>query len=262
VTDHSWVVCTHAETEEGLPVATALTAYSRNRFILNLLPLLQQAPALRRVVTVFAAGHEGPVAATDLQGYNIPHLSSVFTLSLEALAEKAPQVSFIHNFPGNVKTTFFRDGESIVMAFLKAIGTLLGPLFYISNEECGERHVFLATSARFPAAAKSGDVASGVPLSDGIAVAKGTNGEVGSGVYSVDWKGESTGPKVEKLLAKLRREGAGEKVWADQEEQYKRIAGLYGSYMEHPYAPRDLQIVEDGLEKGLLKSESVRVVTL
>jgi hypothetical protein len=49
---------------------------------------------------------------------------------------------------------------------------------------------------------------------------------LGSGVYSVDWKGESTGPQVEKLLAKLREEGVVEKVWGDQEAQYTRITGL------------------------------------
>ena len=44
------------ETSEGLPFGSALITYSRNRFIVNLLPLLQQATALRRVVTAFAAG--------------------------------------------------------------------------------------------------------------------------------------------------------------------------------------------------------------
>ena len=52
----------------------------------------------------------------------------------------------------------------------------------------------------------NGDVASGVALADGVAVARGTSGKSGSGVYSVDSGGESAGPKVEELLAKSRKE--------------------------------------------------------
>lgn len=93
------------------------------------------------------------------------------------------------------------------------------------NEECGERHVFLATSAKYPAGAH-GNAASGVPLASGVAVARGTDGTSGSGVYTVDWEGESTGPKVEELLAKLRKEGVVEKIWGNTEEEFKRITGL------------------------------------
>lgn len=92
------------------------------------------------------------------------------------------------------------------------------------NEECGECHVFLATSAKYPAGT-NGSTSSGVPLASGVAVARGTNGISGSGVYSVDWEGESSGPQVEELLAKFKKEGLVEKVWEDTEE-FKRITGL------------------------------------
>lgn len=103
---------------------------------------------------------------------------------------------------------------------------MVGRWTYIPTEECGERQLFLATSARYGPARTSGEKASGVDLVDGVAVARGTNGESGSGVYSVDAKGESSGPKVEKLLAKFREEGMVEQVMKNAEDEYKRITGL------------------------------------
>lgn len=220
---------THAETSEDLRYAIALAYYSRTRFIINLLPLLQQATALRRVVTVFAGGKEGPLDTSDFQGWNISalsgrgHVASLVTLSLEALAKKAPEVTFIHNFPGAVKTDIAKDAKGVVMSVLKVAFMVIGPLIYIPNQECGERHVFLATSAKYPAGA--GKDASGVPLAGELVVARGTNGEIGTGVYTVGSDGESAGPKVMELLAKSRKEGVVEKIWKHTEEEFKRITG-------------------------------------
>jgi len=224
ISDHN----THAETSEGLHFAMSLAHYSRARFIINLLPLIQQATALRRVVTIFTAGKEGPITTSDIQGWKVPmlaargHSSSIVTLSLEAIAKKAPDVSFIHSFPGAVKTGLARGTTGAAMFAIKAIFHVIGPLVYIPVTEVGERQLFLATSARYPAS-PARDTASGVPLADGVLIAKGTDGEIGSGVYSVDWKGESAGPKVEELLAKMRKEGVVEQVWKHTEEEYNRI---------------------------------------
>jgi len=194
-------------------------------------PLLQNATALRRVVTVFAGGKEGPIDTSDFQGWKVPmlsargHVSSLITFSLEALAKKAPGVAFIHNFPGPVKSGIGRGANDIVMSVMKAIFWVIGPLVNMPVTESGERHLFLATSARYPAG-KNGDAASGVPLADGVAVARGTGGTNGSGVYSVDQYGDSAGPKVKELLAKLRKEGVVEKVWKHTEGEFKRITGL------------------------------------
>ena len=56
-------------------------------------------------------------------------------------------------------------------------------------------------------------------------MARGTNGALGSGVYSVDLEGESSGAKVEKLLAGLRERGVVEKFWTHTVEEFKRITG-------------------------------------
>lgn len=197
---------------------------------MNLLPELQAATSLRRVVSVLAATKEGPINTADLQGWKVPILkqqgqgASLVTLSLESLAQKAPDVSFIHNFPGAVKTGIARGTTGALMAVVKTVFTLLGPFFYIPLKEVGERHVFLATSAKYPAR-KEGAATAGVPLGEGVVVARGTDGRPGSGVYSVDVNGESAGPKVEELLAGFRKEGLGEKVWEEVESQFVRITG-------------------------------------
>lgn len=148
------------------------------------------------------------------------------TLSLETLAKSAPEVSFIHEFPGIVKTGIGRDATTFLVLIIKAIFTIVGPWLYIPNDESGERHLFLATSARYPSRTRA-DEASGVPLVEGVAVARGTTGEMESGVYSLDWDCESSGPKVEKILAKLREDGLVEKVWEHTEEEFKRITGTF-----------------------------------
>lgn len=146
----------HTETSEGLPVGTSLLTYSRNRFIVNLLPLLQQATSLRRVVTAATAGKEGPVSINDFKALKVSalsargHASSLITLSLEALAKKASDVTFIHNFPGPVKTNFLRGGQGAAIYVINGLFKLVSPFMnFYSIEECGERHLFLATSARY-----------------------------------------------------------------------------------------------------------------
>ncbi|MCJ1316207.1 hypothetical protein MMC15_001527 [Xylographa vitiligo] len=220
-------------TAEDLHYAAALITYSRTRFVVNLLPLLRRAPSLRRVVSVLAAGKEGPVDASNLQGWRMTnmlaqrgHGASQVTLALEALAARAPDVSFVHNFPGSVKTHLIRGGEGRIFAVVGLVSRIVG-LFvdlYLPPEECGARHVFLATSAKYPPRT-GGEGTAGVPLPEGVAVARGTDGRSGSGAYSIDGSGESTGPKVEALLAGFRREGLVDTVWQDTEAQFTRITG-------------------------------------
>ena len=152
------------------------------------------------------------------------HASSIVTLSLETLAKKAPEVSFIHDFPGPVRSGIARGTKGPLFFVFKAVFKVLGPLVYIPTEESGEFHVFLATSARYPASSGE-EVVSGVPLADGVVTARGTDSKIASGMYSVDQHGESAGPAVEQLLAKFREEGMVEKVWKHIEGEFDRIVG-------------------------------------
>jgi hypothetical protein len=100
----------------------------------------------------------------------------------------------------------------MLVSTISALAKIIQPFIrYTPQEECGERHAFLATSAKYanPSTDKS---ESGVPLAPGVEFARGTNGEIGSGMYSIDPYGESTGPKVEEILAKLRSDGVVEKI--------------------------------------------------
>lgn len=153
------------------------------------------------------------------------HGTSLVTLSLEALAKKAPDVTFIHDYPGFVKTNIAQGTKGVGMFVFKAVSAVLGSFLSVPNQECGERHLFLATSAKYPPGVGE-DTASGVPLADGITVATGIGGESGSGVYSVDQNGESSGPKVQELLANYRKQGLVEQLWEHTEEEFKRITGL------------------------------------
>jgi len=113
-------------------------------------------------------------------------------------------VSFVHDFPGAVKMGLLDDMKGVIPMILRAFFWLVGRWICIPIEECGERHLFLATSAKYPSANMDEDNGCGVPLADGVAMARGTNGMLRSGVYSVGWEGESSGLKVKKLLAGLR----------------------------------------------------------
>ncbi|KAK4125389.1 hypothetical protein N657DRAFT_613243 [Parathielavia appendiculata] len=226
---------TGKETEEGLHYPIAVAYYARLRFIVNLLRLLQNATGLRRVVTVLAGTKEGAVNKNDFQMRQSSllslagrgHIVSMTTLALEAVAQTAPSVSFIHNYPGAVKTNLGNDVEGLFGAIFRSVFRILffvvGPFVEIPVDEAGERHVFFATSARFPERGEG--AGAGVPLPQDVAVARGTDGKAGSGVYSIDNHAESAPPKVEQLLAQLREDGTAKKVWSDVEEQFVRVTG-------------------------------------
>ncbi|OAA69254.1 NAD(P)-binding domain protein [Akanthomyces lecanii RCEF 1005] len=130
-------------TSENIHLLAAVNYYCRMRIITSLLPLVQRS-SLRRVVTVAGGGNEGPLDLDDLQGLRVPipqlrgHLSTLITLGLEAVAIKAPSVSFIHSYPGSVVTGLYRDLEKPPFDLASAV----------SIGECGERQLYVATNAR------------------------------------------------------------------------------------------------------------------
>ncbi|THY00033.1 hypothetical protein D6D02_09018 [Aureobasidium pullulans] len=205
-------------TVEGLHYPAAIAVHARNRFINNLLPLINNATSLRRVISVFIATLEGGIQMDDFQGWhmklmaNRDHAASITTLSLESHHKDNPNVSFVHNFPGVIKSGITRETSGVVLTALKAVVRIFGSLFYMPAEEAGDRHVFLSTSARYSAGEK--DEAAGVPLSvaPDLSFVRGTDGRLASGVYSINASGESAGVKVEDALASLRSRGMTQKV--------------------------------------------------
>ncbi len=248
-----------------------MTYYARVRLIVNLLPLLQKAPALRRVVTVFGGTKEGALCTSDLSGRSLgggtttathankpssssaagsssssyapattpsvqlqlrAHTSSMTTLALESLAFEAPDVSFVHSFPGLVRTNLARDvrvGAS-AMGLMKAVFKVVGPIVTVPVAEAGERQLFLATTGRFPArsnmyGAASGVDVVGVALGHGVKVARGSDARVGSGVYSVGFDGEAQAEKVEEAVQRLRDEDLVRRLWLHTVEEFVRVTG-------------------------------------
>lgn len=201
------------------------------RFVLNFLPLLQQSTSLRRVVSVLAANCEGPIDTNNMYGENMPlrkwrnQTASIQTLLLEEAARQAPNVSFVHDVPGVVKGGILRDVQGLTMSLAAGLTRLLMPLIETPPDECGERHTFLATSAMYPSR-EDGIISAGVPLRENMETARGSDGETGSGVYSLDNKCCSAPPKVEQLLAQFRRDGTARKVWEVIGADFTRITGL------------------------------------
>ncbi|KAL2128610.1 hypothetical protein VTI74DRAFT_8938 [Chaetomium olivicolor] len=207
----SGTMITGKDTPESLYYPSSITYYARIRLIVNLLPLLQKATSLRRVVTVFGGTKEGPITADDLPGRSLAplplrgHTASMMTLALESLALEAPDVSFVHSSPGFVRTNLGKDVRSAAMGLVRAVFKVVGPMVAVPVGEAGERQLFFATSGRFPA--RGGvNVAetAGVERGEGVGVARGSDAREGSGVYSVNFDGEAQGSKTEEVVQTLR----------------------------------------------------------
>jgi hypothetical protein len=222
-------------TSEGLNSFLAASTYTRVRITQQLLPLLEtaaQTTSLARVLDIAGGTKEGEVDTSDIAALRIPfhrlrpHLTSIHTLAWEALAQQAPTVSFIHEFPGAVYTSLHKNISgflTLLFAFaIEVIHALLGRWLFVPIGESGERHVFLATSGRFKP--REGE-ASGVPLAKSRDCGTGSDGVVGSGTYSVDWDGEGPTKGSKIVLKALRQRGVHEIVWGHFMAEFDRISG-------------------------------------
>jgi hypothetical protein len=88
----------------------SLQYYSRLCLAINLLPLLTKSSS-PRIISILAAGHEGPIDPNDFElrtHYSFRRAfvaaATMTDLALESLAKEYPTVSFIHSFPGQVNT--------------------------------------------------------------------------------------------------------------------------------------------------------------
>lgn len=184
------------ETPEGLEISQVLAYYTRMLFILSLLPLLKEAPS-PRVVTVLGGGLERKnslnVDDLDLEkpgNFRLmtaqPHYLTMTTVFLELFASMHPQIIFIHSWPGSVNTgNVWRGLDSDQWILSWAIWGLLEPLirlFSFTDEEAGQRNLFLCTSAAFGGR--------GVPWK-GEAF-KATIGTRDEGLFLANYKCEST----------------------------------------------------------------------
>lgn len=203
------------------------------RFIANLLPLLTAAATeqtvdaaarLSRVVSVFDPyasvrfGGSGKLDFSDLslkRTFSLSHCQAHTTLMnnffLERLAQAHPHTSFIHEFPAGVATDLARD-----LPAGKVLKHVLWPLlrpFLVPLEESGERHLFAATSARFPPRARGEEM--------GESVVVGSQGTKGGGCYWLNWDGEAL--PANKKIDRLRKVDAVEKVVMHTDEVFTQV---------------------------------------
>lgn len=220
------------ETSEGLYYMTAVTYFARVRLMQNLVPLIRSASSLRRVVTVFGGTKEGKVNLEDMQARKTsmlffrPHLASLLTLSLMAIAKDAPEVGFVHNFPGAVKRHLGDDLSGMGIKMMMAVYRLVEPFVTMTPEEAGERQLFFATSERFRGCGQGPD---GVPVKAEDMARAGDRLQGKTGVYSVGSDGAPASKQVVRLLTKMRDEGVLEKVWSNTESELERITAQKNS---------------------------------
>ncbi|KAL1867965.1 hypothetical protein Plec18167_008431 [Paecilomyces lecythidis] len=203
------------ETPEGLDKKLNVHYYSRMRFIYNLLPQLTAASStsttnnrpLSRVVSVLGAGQEGSLDLSDLalkHNYSMrtcaAHAITMNSLMTHELASQNPGTSFIHAYPGVVKTGVLRELGPLARFGTEVFSVLAKP-FMVPLEESGERHLYAATSQAF------------IPneTADKSAAAVGSDGVKGSGGYLLHWNGDTVGKQD--ILRKYREEGVGKTVW-------------------------------------------------
>ncbi|KAE8143470.1 hypothetical protein BDV38DRAFT_233784 [Aspergillus pseudotamarii] len=209
------------DTSEGLDKKFSLHYYARMRFINNLIPQLTQATssksstsALSRVITVLGAGHETKIDLGDLDlkhKYSLNscdvHATTMSSLIVEGLASRYPSTTFIHTYPGIVKSGISREAGPIVGRLVRAI-MFLGRPWMVGEQESGERHLYVATSGRYPCSMSRGQ-------------SRVDSVESRRGAYLVNWDGSEVGNR--RLLDEYHTSGAGRKVWEHTEEMFQTV---------------------------------------
>lgn len=202
------------------------------RFVHNLLPLLSSSPS--HIVSIHGAGKVGKLIENDLelkQDFSMSnaamHISTKNTLALAKIASSHPSISCIHVFPGVAVTGGFNvlseDWVFPLRALFRQVVIPLVKLFTVSLKESGERHLFHATSARYPPSGVRDPPAAGVALPSGVAVAKGSDWKEGSGCYLLNYDGETIGDK--KLLDEYYERGMGKNIWEHTYDVFGWVLG-------------------------------------
>ncbi|MCJ1387998.1 hypothetical protein MMC18_000842 [Xylographa bjoerkii] len=212
------------ETVEGLDKKFSLHYYSRIRFATNFLPQLLNASksgGLSRVISVLAAGREANLILDDLSlkaHYSLSscatHACTMNSLAVEELAAANPVTTFIHAYPGIVKTNIGRGLGSVMKFTAESLALLLRP-FSVPLGESGEWHLYAATSMSYPPKAKPDD----------SAVVGSASGK-GGGAYLISWDGSPCGK--DKIMKEYREQGVGKQIWDHTIDVFNKICGKDG----------------------------------
>ena len=207
------------ETAEGLEITQSLEYYSRMLFIHHLLPLLRQGEA-SKVISVLGGGLEKAEILLDDMDLKDPKHFNAFrasfqyvtmgTMTMEKFANENPDVTFIHSWPGLVSTGNLRrsTGPNSILSWV--FWLVADPILFIfgfSPEECGQRYLFLSSSAAFGSR--------GVPWTGKPGV--NTKGERAAGLFLVNNKCDCT-PNAN-VIPLLREEAQG-RIWDHTQEVF------------------------------------------
>ncbi|KAL1697053.1 hypothetical protein GGG16DRAFT_84682 [Schizophyllum commune] len=136
------------ETDEGIDEKLAIVYYGRWKFLYDLQPQLKAALAAgepAKVISVQAAGGGAPIDVDDLglkKKYGLIHTAQTHAtyndLMVVKFAELHPEMTFVHSYPGVVRTSILANAPSLA---LKALYYVLYPFMTLighSAEDCAE----------------------------------------------------------------------------------------------------------------------------
>ena len=152
------------DTKEGLEVSFALSYHNRIRIVNNLLPLLQRS-SRPRILSVLNGGNEQALIEDDLglernwAPRNIINQSTtMMSLMFERLSSENQQMTFMHAYPGLVKTEIISGmtplpgatiWNRIMLASLRGLMAVLMLIVGIEARDCGQRQAFHLTDDTF-----------------------------------------------------------------------------------------------------------------
>lgn len=110
----------------------------------------------------------------------------------------------------------------VIGTVVRILGTVLGPILYIPNEESGAYHLFFATNDCYSPKEVEKQT-QGVSKPEGLDIATGIDGVRGSGMYCINERGESASATVEELITNYVKDGTADKVWQQTQDEWIRI---------------------------------------
>jgi NAD(P)-dependent dehydrogenase (short-subunit alcohol dehydrogenase family) len=219
-------ILTQKDTVEGLEQNQVERYYSRMRFVTNLMPRLKASKS-PRVVSVLLAGYEIEIDESDLELpkpcssiHATKHASTMTSLAMEYLAAKNPSVSFVHVFPGIVKTPLFDRG--LGWFFAKIMWMLYWP-FSLSLEHSGHYNVYVSTSPVYPPSTQSNSQDNTTSIIGSGKKCIASTGEVGGGCYILNYKGDNAAN--DRLMEGYRKRGYPHKVWSHTLDVFQSVVG-------------------------------------
>ncbi|KAJ7154041.1 NAD(P)-binding protein [Mycena filopes] len=162
------------ETEEGIDRKLAVHYYGRWRFIRDLMPAVENAKEAgedAKVMSVFSAGYGGTIDLDDLgikKNFSIGRAGTAAAtyndIMVQDFAARYPGLSFLHSFPGGVRTGLLKSSDSAFIRILGATLPLLLTPFTYSLEASGEHQLHALLNAG-PGAARTNDKGDDIGLS-------------------------------------------------------------------------------------------------